>query len=136
MPLCNCAIGLYVIYVMYFNTLDIRNVFLYYQCPIVFCITDNGMSISLRDNGWIHQLYNRFNMPKFVASAHDFTDIYDKSKQAIDHARQLGRPALLVVTGLSRRFGHAATDRQIAYMSTDEIRMKESTNDFYGRCFI
>jgi 2-oxoisovalerate dehydrogenase E1 component len=90
------------------------------------------MSISLKDGGWINKLYERYGITKFVANGNDVVDIYNKSQQAIDHARRLGRPSLLLVNGLVRRFGHAATDRQSAYLSAKEMFAAENTNHLFG----
>lgn len=38
-----------------------------------------------------------------------------------------------VFKGLSRRFGHAGTDRQAAYLSPAEIEAAASRNDLFGR---
>lgn len=60
-------------------------------------------------------------LQKFVCDGNDVIDIYETSKAAIDFARTNSKPAVLIMNKLTRRFGHAATDRQFAYMSASEI---------------
>jgi TPP-dependent pyruvate/acetoin dehydrogenase alpha subunit len=68
------------------------------QCPVVFAISDNGISISLKDKGWVHELYSRVGMKKFVANGADVSDVHRQTKAAMTYARQFRRPALLVRT--------------------------------------
>lgn len=51
-----------------------------------------------------------------------------------EEVRQRRRPALLLVEEISRRFGHAATDRQAAYLSKEEIERAEHCNPLGGMC--
>jgi 2-oxoisovalerate dehydrogenase E1 component len=106
-----------------------------FRCPTVFCISDNNFSISLRGYGWLqNEFLNKFRMPVFRANGLDVLDIYAKGKSAIHHARQTSAPSCLVLTGLPRRFGHAATDRQAAYMTEQEIEQVASTNPLEALC--
>lgn len=41
-----------------------------------------------------------------------------------------------VYKGLSRRFGHAGTDRQSAYLTPEEIEAAASRNDIWGELSI
>ena len=49
-------------------------------------------------------------------------DVYDKTQRATDYSRRNGAPCVILYDGLTRRFGHAATDRQSAYLSEARIR--------------
>ena len=60
-------------------------------------------------------------LKKFVCDGNDVIDVYETSKAAVDYARKHGKPVVLVMNKLTRRFGHAATDRQFAYMTASEI---------------
>ena len=100
---------------------------------MVFAISDNGISISLKDSGWLDQHANQWNMEKFFCDGSSIVDVHDKSKRAIDYARLRGKPALLVFKNLSRRFGHASTDRQAAYLSQEEIQAAAETNHLLGK---
>lgn len=104
-----------------------------YQCPIVFVVTDNGMCISLKDRGWVNRgSTSRLNMLRIVADGSDVTDVYSKSQEAMQYARTKSRPVLLLVNNITRRFGHAATDRQFAYFSEEEIATMAKTNHLKG----
>jgi len=61
------------------------------------------------------------------ANGADMLDVYDKTFQATEYSRKKAAPSLLLYKDITRRFGHAATDRQHAYLSEDEvISMAES----------
>lgn len=93
------------------------------KCPMVFVISDNKICISLRGSGYVDTFYNQLQgMHKVNADGQDFLDIYLKSREVIEYARKLKRPALLLISNLPRRFGHAATDRQFAYFTPEEIQ--------------
>jgi TPP-dependent pyruvate/acetoin dehydrogenase alpha subunit len=49
-------------------------------------------------------------------------------------ARRTGRPAALLFRNLPRRFGHAATDRQTAYMTQQEVDALASSNPLEAAC--
>jgi len=48
-------------------------------------------------------------------------DVYDKTLQATRYSRNYSAPSLILYRELRRRFGHAATDRQTAYLDADAI---------------
>lgn len=62
----------------------------------MFAISDNGISISLKDKGWVHELYSRVGMKKFVADGSDALQVHAQAKAAIDYSRTYRRPSLLV----------------------------------------
>lgn len=94
------------------------------KCPVVFAISDNKICISLKGNGYVDKFVERLSNDMFVqvADGRDIFDLYAKSKSVIDNSRIRSRPSLLLVSNLPRRFGHAATDRQFAYYTPDEIQ--------------
>jgi len=103
------------------------------KCPIVFGISNNGLSISYSTNNYVDTLFdpNRPDplMPIFRANGQDLFSVYDQTKKACDYARQFQSPCVLVYSNVVRRFGHAATDRQAAYLSDDTIQaMSETCN--------
>ena len=52
--------------------------------------------------------------------------MYDKTLQATNYTRKYSAPSLILYQELVRRFGHAATDRQHAYLDAGRInRMVE-----------
>ena len=61
------------------------------------------------------------------ANGTDMLDVYDKTIQATEYSRKKAAPSLLLYKDITRRFGHAATDRQHAYLSEGEVlNMAES----------
>jgi 2-oxoisovalerate dehydrogenase E1 component len=48
-------------------------------------------------------------------------DVYDKTLQATDYSRKNSAPSLVLYQELIRRFGHAATDRQHAYLDAETV---------------
>ena len=93
------------------------------KCPLVFAISDNKICISLKGTGYVDSFVDNLQgMYTQRADGTNFIDIYMKSKNVIEYSRKLKRPAVLLISNLPRRFGHAATDRQFAYYSPEEIQ--------------
>lgn len=105
-----------------------------YRVPVVFAITDNQISISLRGYNWLQQWKKKLLMPVFEADGNNFLDIWKKSGQAIDFARKNCQPSCIIYNDIPRRFGHAATDRQSAYLSDAEIARAASRNPISYAC--
>jgi TPP-dependent pyruvate/acetoin dehydrogenase alpha subunit len=102
------------------------------KCPVVFGVSDNGLSISYATDGYADYLFSQcsdqhskggsFNDVRiFKANGCDMMDVYDKTLQASSYSRKYSAPSLILYKELTRRFGHAATDRQHAYLDADEI---------------
>lgn len=92
------------------------------KCPMVFGISDNGLSISYSTGGYCRTLFEHDPLvPLFQANGNDMMDVYDKTKQATGYSRKNSAPSVLLYGGLVRRFGHAATDRQFAYLTPEKI---------------
>ena len=108
------------------------------KCPIVFGVSDNGLSISYATDGYADYLFSQCSdqnaksaanndVQIFRANGYDTMDVYDKTLQAITYSRRYSAPSLILYQKLTRRFGHAATDRQHAYLDADAIEsMAES----------
>lgn len=106
-----------------------------FQCPVVFGISDNGVCISLRGHDWLSKFSEqRLGMSLYRADGNDLLDVYHTTREAVTHSRRHGVPVAVIFQGLVRRFGHAATDRQDAYLSQDEISSAESRNALAGEC--
>lgn len=60
--------------------------------------------------------------------------VYRASKSAFEYVRETQKPATLFMHDLPRRFGHAATDRQSAYMSAEEIAKHEEVKVIESLC--
>ncbi len=52
-------------------------------------------------------------IPMWAANGTDMLDVYDKTLRATEYSRKKAAPSLLLYKDITRRFGHAATDRQI-----------------------
>jgi 2-oxoisovalerate dehydrogenase E1 component len=104
------------------------------KCPVIFGISDNGKCISLKGHGYIDDFVRKSGIESFIADGTDVCDVFSKSKRAVDFSRTLYKPSLLLFKNLPRRFGHAATDRQIAYMSADEIASEADKNPLMNAC--
>lgn len=100
------------------------------KCPVVFGVSDNGLSISYPTDGYADYLFSnsdRDGIPIFKANGCDMADVYDKTLQATNYSRKYSSPTLVLYQELTRRFGHAATDRQHAYLDAEVVdRMAES----------
>jgi len=66
-------------------------------------------------------------VPVFRADGQDMQSVYDQTKQACDYSRQYQSPCVLLYSNLVRRFGHAATDRQSAYLDETTIQSMTET---------
>ena len=107
------------------------------KCPVVLGIADNGLSISYATRGYVSTLFQQQQqqqkqqdplLPVFCANGNDIMHVYDQTLQAVDYARRHAAPAIVLYQNLVRRFGHAATDRQSAYLSPTQIQnMAETT---------
>eukprot|EP01061_Rhynchopus_euleeides_P020168 TRINITY_DN32905_c0_g1_i1.p1 TRINITY_DN32905_c0_g1~~TRINITY_DN32905_c0_g1_i1.p1 ORF type:complete len:771 (+),score=312.17 TRINITY_DN32905_c0_g1_i1:36-2315(+) len=93
-----------------------------FKCPLVFTVSDNGIAISLKGYDWLQKEYvKKLRMKSFEADGRDMGAVFSQTKAAALYSRTTGRPSFLLYKNLPRRFGHAATDRQTAYLSPDEI---------------
>lgn len=61
-------------------------------------------------------------MPVYRCDGNDVAAVYAATSEAAHYSRRRGAPSAVVFEKLSRRFGHAATDRQAAYLDTSEIQ--------------
>jgi hypothetical protein len=96
-------------------------------------VSDNDRCISLRGHGWLPKfLQQRLGMPvyapqpltlqpifritqhslfRFRCDGNNPFDVFAATSAAVHHSRSRGQPTAVVFEGLSRRFGHASTDR-------------------------
>ncbi|CUE89681.1 pyrimidine-binding dehydrogenase, putative, partial [Bodo saltans] len=99
-----------------------------HRVPLLTCITDNGISISLRTHQYLQKSFlKRWQCKVIQARGDNAVDLMLRSHEALAYVRSNRKPAVLLVTDITRRFGHAATDRQAAYMTADEIRRRQAT---------
>mmetsp|Transcript_31006 Transcript_31006/g.47500 ORF Transcript_31006/g.47500 Transcript_31006/m.47500 type:complete len:849 (+) Transcript_31006:121-2667(+) len=99
------------------------------KCPMLFGISDNGLSISYETEGYVDTLFpGDMLVPVYRAYGGDMLDIYDQTLQASRYVRQQSAPAVILYHGIIRRFGHAATDRQHAYLEKEDIQGMADTD--------
>lgn len=108
------------------------------SCPVVFAISDNGLSISYKTDGYGLALLDTLSspgpvgLPVFKANGCNAWEVYEKTLQAVEYSRRMSAPAIVYYTDVIRRFGHAATDRQSAYRSIDEIQLDQERDVISG----
>lgn len=108
-----------------------------FKCPAVFAVTDNELCISLKGYGWFrNEFIKKLRMPTFEASGMDMLEMWHVSKKALAWSRKHASPSMLIVHSIPRRFGHAATDRQDAYLTAEEITALSETNPLLGACSV
>eukprot|EP00039_Didymoeca_costata_P012091 m.172946 g.172946 ORF g.172946 m.172946 type:complete len:817 (+) comp15379_c0_seq5:135-2585(+) len=105
-----------------------------FKCPTMFCVTDNDLCISLRGHGWLSKFVEGLSIPLFVADGQDMFDLWNTTASALEKIRKTKQPAFLHVKNIKRRFGHAATDRQLAYMTEEEVNDLAWTNPMASAC--
>jgi len=117
------------------------------KCPVVFGVSDNGLSISYPTDGYADYLFTKYaarpkdqhdpsskvimdrdGIPIFKANGCDMMDVYDKTFQAVDYSRKSSAPSLILYQEITRRFGHAATDRQHAYLDPSVVDQMAETD--------
>ena len=96
-------------------------------CPLVFVCEDNGIGISVRTpHGWVEERFRADPwITYFGADGLDIVDAYEAAHDAVTHARETRKPAFLHLK-LVRLLGHAGSDVEQLYRSTDEIVATES----------
>ena len=103
--------------------------------PLLMCVTDNGMCISLKNQGYFQKKFVRdMGVKTFTCSATDMLDVWETTAEASQHTRGKREPTALIVSNVTRRFGHAATDRQLSYFTSKEVQAMAATNDVIGAC--
>ena len=103
------------------------------KCPLVMGISDNGLSISYQTKGFVHELFGQSDternaIPVFRVDGRDMMDVHDQTLQATTYARKHSSPTLLLYKNMLRRFGHAATDRQLAYLDQATVDSMADTD--------
>eukprot|EP01083_Nonionella_stella_P209851 760312_1 len=95
------------------------------KVPLLMCISNNKICISLRDKrNWLFSAMNKLlKFKKYKCDGNNIFDVYQQFKFASDYVRTTQKPAIIVIDEVVRQFGHAATDRQSAYLTPGEIEM-------------
>jgi hypothetical protein len=101
---------------------------------VVFGISDNGICISLKGHNWVDKFVSKSLLRQFYADSGDIADVYRKTAEAFEYSRSLSRPSIVLYKHIQRRFGHAATDRQNAYLTSTEIEAAANNDNLTREC--
>ncbi|KGI67929.1 thiamine pyrophosphate-dependent enzyme [Mycolicibacterium rufum] len=90
--------------------------------PLLFVCEDNGIGISVKTpQGWIARTYgDRADLRYFTADGANLPEVLTVATQAAEYVRTQRRPAFLHLRTV-RLMGHAGSDYEPGYRSTDEI---------------
>ncbi|HEY7271220.1 MAG TPA: thiamine pyrophosphate-dependent enzyme [Actinoplanes sp.] len=90
--------------------------------PLLLICEDNGWGISVKSPPeWVAEaLRSRPGIRYAAADGCDLAATYDAAAEAVSYVREQRRPAVLHLT-MVRLMGHAGSDAEIAYRSSDEI---------------
>jgi pyruvate dehydrogenase E1 component alpha subunit len=114
------------------TTFEAMNLASVWKLPAIFVFENNGYAESTSSkwsvaSGDIAKRAEAFGMPGKIADGHDFFEIYEVAKEAIDRARSGGGPSLLEFK-LNRYYGHFEGDAQ-TYRGKDEVKKLRDEND-------
>ena len=96
--------------------------------PVVFGVSDNKLCISLKGYGWLGTFLRKLGMPVFEADGGAMGSVYEQTAAAMEYARAGGGPACVLYANVPRRFGHAGSDRQLAYLTATEVEAAAETS--------
>jgi TPP-dependent pyruvate/acetoin dehydrogenase alpha subunit/pyruvate/2-oxoglutarate/acetoin dehydrogenase E1 component len=99
-----------------------------FPCPVLFGITDNQKCISLPGHRYLESFEHQWNIPVHIVDGCDLSSVTEVTRTAAEYVRKFKRPSAIIYKNLPRRFGHAATDRQIAYMTEKQINNEMEKN--------
>ena len=96
-------------------------------CPVLFVCEDNSIGISVKTpEGWVEANFrNRTGLHYVQADGLDLVDTWDKTLAAVEHCRRTRQPTFLHLK-LVRLLGHAGTDAETEYKSTEELESTEA----------
>ncbi|MEQ8690621.1 MAG: thiamine pyrophosphate-dependent enzyme [Pseudomonadales bacterium] len=96
------------------------------RLPILFVCEDNGIGISVpTPEGWIASSFqHRPGLRYFYADGLNAYDSYAVAREAVEHVREQRQPAFLHLS-MVRLLGHAGSDPEISYRSSEDIASDE-----------
>ena len=96
------------------------------QSPILFFCEDNGIGISVETpRNWIHDSFSGQPHLQYFEAGGALDEIYEVVEEAIDTCRTTRAPVFLHLH-VTRLWGHAGTDVEATYRTTDEIAAAEA----------
>jgi acetoin:2,6-dichlorophenolindophenol oxidoreductase subunit alpha len=114
------------------TTFEAMNLASVWKLPAIFIFENNGYAESTSSkwsvaSGDIVKRAEAFGMPGKIADGHDFFEVYEVAKEAIDRARSGSGPSLLEFK-LNRYYGHFEGDAQ-TYRGKDEVKKLRNEKD-------
>lgn len=74
-----------------------------FKCPLVFGVSDNQISISLRNYGYLSSFLSHCPIKLFEADGSCIHDVHAATKAATDYSRRTSKPSLVHYKNISRR---------------------------------
>ena len=100
--------------------------------PVLFVCEDNGRGISVETpRRWVEESFGTLAHLHYVRARGDLERIWEAAKGAIEHCRSTRAPVFLHLETV-RLWGHAGSDLETAYRSTEEIRADEARDPLLG----
>ncbi len=94
--------------------------------PILFVCEDNGLGISVSTpDGWIEQTFSSMPGLEYRRADGELEQVWEVAQDAVETCRTLRAPVFLHLPTI-RLWGHAGTDVESAYRSTEEITRSEA----------
>lgn len=94
--------------------------------PILFVCEDNGLGISVpTPDGWIQQSFSSLPGLEYRCADGELDEVWATVRDAVDTCRTLRAPVFLHLPTI-RLWGHAGTDVESAYRSTEDIARTEA----------
>ena len=113
------------------TTLESYNLAKVWNLPAIFVVEDNGYAESTASawavGGSQMKRAEAFGMPGAEVNGHDFFEVAEAAKEAIDRARAGGGPSL-IHSRLDRHYGHFEGDAQTYRADGEQDRLRAETN--------
>ncbi len=94
--------------------------------PVLFVCEDNGIGISVETpRDWIRDTYSNQSQLAYFRAAGEIDEVFESVRAAIDHCRSQRTPVFLHMETV-RLWGHAGSDVETTYHTTDEIAATEA----------
>ncbi len=113
------------------TTLESYNLARVWNLPVIFVVEDNGYAETTASSwsvgGSQLQRAEAFGMPGTKVNGHDFFEVAEAAKEAIDRARA-GEGPSLIHAKLDRHYGHFEGDAQTYRAEGEQERLKQESD--------
>ena len=94
--------------------------------PILFLCEDNGIGISVETpRNWIQESFSHQTQLAYFRAAGELDAVFEAARRAIEHCRSTRTPTFLHLETV-RLWGHAGSDVETTYHTTEEIAAGEA----------